>query len=171
MALLQDRVIIETDIYHTCPTATQRGVVLTEGTSGSGVGIGDSAGVADFPGGSTSASPSGYRVAGLLLNDMVNIDLTRYHLNFQKDEVQVGNRCTLLRKGRVTTNAIAGGVTPVVGDAAYLTTAGNLTNTKSTTGGLAATPKVGEFRTGLDENGYATVDVQLPNTVNTDVKP
>jgi hypothetical protein len=156
MALKGERVILETDITLTCQSATNRGVVLCYKTSGSGVNLGESAGAADL-----MANPSGFVPAGLLLGDVVNIDLTRYHLNFHKDEVQVGMRVNLLRKGRVTIDGISG--TPAVGDTAYLTTNGNLTNTLSATGGLKATPKVGQFQSIKDENGFATVDINLPN--------
>lgn len=155
MALKPDRVILETDIRRTCPTAATRGVVLVRTTSGSGVALGDSAGVADL-----KADPSGYKVAGVLLNDMVSIDETRYHKNFHKDEMPLGGRCTLLTKGRVTTNAVTG--TPTEGAVAYLTANGNVTPTVSATGGTAATPKVGKFGSIKDANGYVDLEVNLP---------
>ena len=39
-----------------------------------------------------AAAPSGKVAVGVLLNDMVNIDLTRQHLNQHKDEVQKGGK-------------------------------------------------------------------------------
>lgn len=157
MALKGDRVVLETDITLTCATATARGFVLVHSTSGSGVAIGESAGGADLV-----AAPSGYKVAGLLMNDVVSVDETRYHRNFQKDETLINERCTLLRKGRVTTNALVAGQTPAVGGTAYLGADGKVTATKSTTGGLAATPPVGEFKSIKDENGYVCVEINLP---------
>lgn len=155
MALKGPRVIIETDITFTCQSTTNRGVVLCRTLAGSGVALGNLAGQA-----SLSASPSGLRVAGLLMNDVVNIDPTRQHINFQQDQTLVGQRCTLLRKGRVTTDQISG--SPNDGDTAYLTTNGQLTPTMSATGGLVATPKIGVFDGIKDENGFITVDVNLP---------
>lgn len=155
MALKGNRVILETDITLTCPTATERGVVLCRTTPGSGVALGDLAGAADL-----LANPSGAAVAGLLLNDIVNVDVTRYHLNFHKDERLINQRMSLLKKGRVTTNKVTGA--PTAGQTAYVTASGVLTPTVSATGGVAATPKVGVFAGSLDENGYATVDVNLP---------
>lgn len=155
MALKADRVIIETDITMTCPSAAERGVVLCHSTSGSGIAIGDSAGAANL-----LASPSGSKPAGLLLNDVVSLDETRYHRNRHKDEMLTGERVTLLRKGRVTTNKVTG--TPTVGATAYLTANGVLTPTKSTTGGLVATPAVGEFKSILDADGYVAVEINLP---------
>jgi hypothetical protein len=72
----------------------------------------------------------------------------------------IGERCNLLRKGRVTIDGIVG--TPNPGDTAYVTTNGNLTPTLSATGGLVATPKVGQFASIKDEEGFATVDLNLP---------
>lgn len=155
MALKADRVILEEDITMTCPTAASRGVVLCHSTSGSGVAIGDSAGAADL-----YASASGNKPVGILMCDVVSVDLTRYHINFHKDEVPVGNRVHLLKKGTVTTDKVTG--TPAYNDTAYLTANGVLTPTLSTTGGLVATPKVGQFKGILDENGFVKVDINLP---------
>lgn len=155
MALKGDRVIIETDITLTCESAASRGVILCHKTAGSGVALGDTAGQADL-----IAAPSGYKVAGLLLNDVVDIDETRYHRNWHKQEQKKSERCTLLRKGKVTTNALSG--SPNAGDPAYLTANGQVTPTKSTTGGLVATPPVGEFKSKKDENGYVTIELNLP---------
>ena len=60
------------------------------------------------------------------MNDVVNKDLTRTHLNQHKDEVQKGGKVTILRKGYVVTNAVTG--TPTAGGAAYASpaTAGNV---------------------------------------------
>lgn len=155
MALKGDRVIIETDISLTCESVAERGVILCKHTDGSGAAIGDLAGKADL-----YASASGKKPAGLLMGDVVNVDLTRYKLNQHKDEVPVGNRVTLLRKGSVVTNKVTG--TPAFGDKAYLTSNGVLTPTLSSTGGLVATPLIGEFKGGLDEAGYVKVDINLP---------
>lgn len=155
MALKGDRVIVETDIKLTCEAVAERGVVLVHDTSGSGVALGDRSGKATL-----AVDPSGAKVAGVLLNDVVNIDQTRFHRNFHKDETQVGEPCTLLKKGTVTSNKISG--TPTVGATAYLTANGQFTPTMSATGGLVATPKVGQFASIKDENGYATIDVNLP---------
>ncbi len=154
MALKGPRVILETEITLTCESVASRGVVLVHVTSGSGVALGASAGEADL-----KANPSGYKIAGLLMNDVVSTDQTRYHHNFHKDETQTGERCTLLRKGRVTTDKIIG--TPAVDDIAYLTSSGNLTPTIGA-GGLVATPKVGKFVSIKDEAGFVTVDLNLP---------
>jgi len=93
---------------------------------------------------------------------MVNIDLTRQHLNQHKDEVQKGGKVTLLYKGFVVTNSLEG--TPAGGDLAYLGHSGKLaspTAAASISGGSAN--KVGRFISDVDQNGYAKVYIDLPN--------
>lgn len=157
MALKGQRVLLETDITMTCASVTNRGPILMMLTSGSGVVLGDSAGSAQL-----ANSPSGLTVAGLLLNDVVNIDQTRYHRNFQKDETLINERCNILRKGRVTTDQVVPGVSPTVGQTAYVAASGLLTNVFDAGGGIVATPKIGQFRGTKDEVGFVTVDVALP---------
>lgn len=158
MALKGERVEIETDITRTLSSATERGVVVCVGTGGSGVALGDRAGTAALV--ASMATSSGSIPAGLLMNDVVSVDETRYHRNFHKDEHKTGERCRLLRKGRVTTNKVTG--TPADGGIAYVTDNGVLTPTKHATGGVAVTPPVGRFAGKLDEDGYVTVDINLP---------
>jgi hypothetical protein len=155
MALKPDRTVLETDIKKTCLSITERGVVLVQSGSGSGVAMGGSRGtVLCVP------NPSGHKVAGLLMGDVVDVDESRFFRNPHKDEVPSGYPVCLLRKGNVTTNKIIG--TPSVGAVAYLSSSGNLTPTKHPTGGTAATPAVGEFKSILDADGYAEVDINLP---------
>ena len=98
---------------------------------------------------STSAAP-----LGILLNDVVDKDLTRTHLNQYKDEVQKGGKVTILRKGYVVTNNVTG--SPSAGDTAYQceTTAGNVAT--------SGTNVVGSFLSSEDSDGYAKVEVNLP---------
>jgi hypothetical protein len=98
---------------------------------------------------------SGTKPAGLLLNDVVNVDLTRQHINWYRDEVQVGGKVTLLRQGQVVTNMLASGQTPAAGTDAYYDNAGKLTtvSTNST--------KVGRFLGSKDSDGYVKVDINI----------
>lgn len=157
MALKGDHHIIEDDISLTGETATERGVILMYQTAGSGIALGDSRGQAYL-----AADPSGLKVAGLLFDDVVDVDLTIYQMNWHKDEVKKGNPVCLVRKGRVTTNKILAGQTPTAGSVAYVTTSGQLTPTVSATGGVTATPPVGKFHSSKDADGYATVDINIP---------
>ena len=106
-----------------------------------------------------AAVASGNTPAGLLLNDVVNKDLSRTQLNFQKDELQLGGKVTLLKKGWVVSNRITSGQTPSVTSKAYLNATGDLTPTD---GGSIATPLVGKFLSSKDEDGYAKVSIDLP---------
>lgn len=144
-----------TDITKINVSAATRGVILCHYTSGSGAGIGDTAGSV-----SKSASASGAKVAGLLLNDQVSLDETLYERSRQKDVMLVNERCTLGRQGTWYTDEISG--SPAVGDTAYLTANGQVTPTMSATGGLVATPKVGQFSTIKNENGFAGLELNLP---------
>jgi hypothetical protein len=150
-----ERVIIEDDITLSCDSVTLRGVGLVYNKQGSGVALGDRAGSVLL-----AANPSGQRVAGILLNDVVNIDETRYHRNFHKDETMVNAPCRLLKKGRLTLDNIIGN--PMPGDTAYLDSSGNFTPTPHPTGGLVARPKVGAFASRKDESGFAAIDFNLP---------
>ena len=164
MALKGDRREIEVDVSFFNNDVAERGLVLVYGpgggsgtglTAGSGIALDDANQVA-----SVAANPSGLTPAGLLLNNQVSIDQTSQHINYQRDEMIVGGKCSLMRRGWVVTNKITG--TPVGGNKAYLGANGNLTPTKSATGGTAATPLVGEFMSSIDQDGYAKVEVNLP---------
>jgi hypothetical protein len=155
MALKGDRHVIEDDISMTCETAASRGVGLVLKTSGSGVALGDRRNKAEL-----IANPSGKVFVGILMNDVVDVDTTRYHLNFHKDEMKKGEPCTLMRKGWVITDKVTG--TPTVGATAYLTTNGVFTPTVSSDGGTAATPKAGRFESIKDEDGYVKISVNVP---------
>ena len=99
------------------------------------------------------------RPVGLLLNDVVNKDLTRTHLNQHKDEVQKGGKVTVLRKGYVVTSNLTG--TPAAGDPAYAchVTAGNI---RPDSPGSSGVLQIGRFLSSKDEDGYAKVEVNLP---------
>jgi hypothetical protein len=151
MALKPDRVEAYTDISFFMNTTGERGGVVVHSTSGVGASMDDAGAVVAYP----TGSPSGTVPAGLLLNDVVNYDLTRQHINWHRDEVQVGSKVTLLRKGQVTTNRVATGVTPVAGNDAYYDGTGRFTTV--TTNSV----KVGKFLSGLDSDGYVKVDVNI----------
>lgn len=155
MALLGDRYEIETDISFKCANTGAAGVGVVVTTSGSGVNLGDSAGVVSVP-----TNPSGYVFAGILTHEVANIDETQFHRNWQKEQQLINERVCLGVKGRWSTNLITG--TPAVGDTAYLTTNGYFTPTVSATGGTVATPKAGKFRSIKDQNGYAEIEFNLP---------
>jgi hypothetical protein len=155
MALKSDRYELQTDIsfFYNAGTATRGGVVV-HGTAGSGAAMDQGVNLVTY-----AAVTAASRPVGILLNDVVNKDLTRTHLNQHKDEVQKGGKVTVLRKGYVVTNSLTG--TPVAGDPAYAchVTAGNLRNDSP---GSSGTLMVGRFLSSKDEDGYAKVEVNLP---------
>jgi len=154
MALKPDRWEFKTDISYFCPSVTERGVILVAGSSGSGVALDQTAATAVLPG---TGSVAGLKPLGLLLNDMVDVNPTRSHVNFLRNEMNKGGKCTLLQQGWVVTNMLVTGITPVAGDGAYLAPSGRITN-------VAGTPRVGTFLSGKDERGFAKVDLNLPTT-------
>lgn len=154
MALKPDRSIESTEITLVCNDVIVKGAVLVYGTgtttSASGAGV-YTPGAAEF-----AASSSGRIPAGLSLANFVNIDQTRQKRNFHKDEQIVGEKVPLVRRGWVITDQIAA-VTIAAGDTAYLGASGLLTNSSA-----GSAPKVGQFATKKDADGYAKVHVHLP---------
>ena len=91
MALKPDRIEDYVDVSFFMNSVAERGGVAVHVTSGSGVSMDDASAVVAY-----AASQSGTVPAGLLLNDVVNLDLTRQHINWHRDEVQVGSKVALL---------------------------------------------------------------------------
>ncbi len=158
MALKGNRVVEVSDIVMTMNDVAEPGVVLCFETAGSGIALGDSAGTTQL-----AANPSGLKVHGVLLQNFVDIDQTRYHRNWHKDEQVIGEKANVMTKGWCVTNKLVSGGAPSLGDKAYLTANGEVTPTVSSTGGVAATPLVGRFLGSKDESGYVKLEVNLPN--------
>ena len=160
MALKTDRSVLDTDISFFMNEAATRGGIASVSTGGSGAAMDQGEALVTY-----AALPSGKVPVGLLLNDMVNIDLTRQHLNQHKDEVQKGGKVTLLRKGYVVTDNIQG--SPSAGDPAYVAHSGNLAASdlsNDDTDADGSTRLVGRFLSSKDQDGYAKVYIDLPNT-------
>jgi len=155
MALKSDRYELQTDIsfFYNEGTATRGGVVVHD-TAGSGAAMDQGVNLVKY-----AAVTAASRPVGILLNDVVNKDLTRTHLNQYKDEVQKGGKVTVLRKGYVVTNSLTGSVN--AGDPAYAchVNAGNL---RADSPGSSGVLQVGRFFSSKDEDGYAKVEVNLP---------
>jgi hypothetical protein len=152
MALKPDRVESYTDVSFFMNTVGDRGgVVVYSGNGGVGSSMDDADAVVAYPAG----TPSGTAPAGVLLNDVVNLDLTRQHINYSKDEVQKGGKVALLRRGSVVTNMVAAGQTPSAGDAAYYDGDGNFTTLSTNS------VKVGAFLSQVDSDGYVKVDINI----------
>jgi cAMP phosphodiesterase len=156
MALKSDRYELQTDIsfFYNEGVATRGGVVVHD-TAGSGAAMDQGVNLVKY-----AAVTAASRPVGILLNDVVNKDLTRTHLNQYKDEVQKGGKVTVLRKGYVVTNSITS-ASVSAGDPAYAchVNAGNL---RIDSPGSSGVLQVGRFLSSKDEDGYAKVEVNLP---------
>jgi len=152
MALKGDRQELETSIRHFMDEVATRGGVAVINTAASGAAMDNSVQLVTY-----AADASGSAPVGILLTDMVNLNLTRTHINQHKDEVQKGNKVTLLKKGWVTTDYIQAGKTPAAGDTCYVGASGFLSNTQD-----EGNFPIGEFDTLKDEDGFAVVNVNLP---------
>lgn len=154
MALKPDRVIEMSSVHGTLSDVASKGVVLAYSTGGSGAVLGDNKQVYTL-----SASASGVKVAGVLLQDVVNIDQTRYTRNMSKEEAVIGDFVDVATKGWVLTTKYTG--TPTHHAPAYLTANGVVTPTVSSTGGTVATPFVGYFGGAPDEDGYVKLEFDI----------
>lgn len=159
MALKSDRNELQTDISFFMNEAATRGGVVSMSTGGSGAAMDQGAALVTY------TAASGKAPLGILLNDMVNLDLTRQHINQHKDEIQKGGKVTILRKGYVVTNSLSCATGPAAGEPAFITFSGNIANsgTISDDSGTANTP-IGIFLSSKDEDDYAKIEVDLPGT-------
>ena len=159
MALKADRHEFQTDIsfFYNDSTAVTRGGVVIHDTAGSGAAMDQGVNLVKY-----DTCTVGTEIpVGILLNDVVDKDLTRTHLNQYKDEVQRGGKVTILRKGWVVTNLITG--TPAAGGLAFAddAVAGYIAvdaYSAASSGNLC----IGRFLSTKDEDGYAKVEVNLP---------
>ena len=146
MALKPDRVEHLTDLSFFMDEIATRGQIVTHSSDGSGASMDDANAKV------IKATATGQNPAGLLLNDVVDIDLTRQHINFAKDEVQKGGKVLLLRRGTVVTDNVAG--TPAAGAKAYFTSDAKITS-------AAGSVQIGRFLSAEDADGYAKVEINI----------
>lgn len=161
MALKADRYEESTDIsfFYNAGTATRGGVVVLDDQGlASGAALDQGENLVRYSGVANDGSD---RPIGILLNDVVNKDLTRTHLNQYKDEVQKGGKVTVLTRGWVVTNNITG--TPKAGDVAYASTTAGEIATVAGTAAASGSYALGRFMSRKDADGYAKVYVNLPN--------
>ena len=151
MALRPDRNEHLTDLSFFMNETAERGIIVVHSTGGSGAAMDDSHAKVIAP----ATTVSGKNPAGLLLNDVVNLDLTRQHINFHKDEVQQGNKVLLLRRGTVVTDQISG--TPTVGAKAYFVVGGTISASNQD----SVSTQVGRFLSVKDADGYAKVEINI----------
>lgn len=157
MALKGARHEMQTDMSSICNDVVVKGAMLcwNRTPGGSGINLDDANNIVKLVAGVTS----GNMVAGMTLTNTVNIDTTRQHVNFHKDEVVIGSHVTLLRQGWVVTDQLLASTSPLAGDKAFVAHSGLLTNFGG--GGSFAGP-VGEFMGAKDPDGFVKVAVHLP---------
>jgi hypothetical protein len=155
MALKPDRVEHLTDLSFFMNETGERGVIVIHNTTGSGASMDDAAATVEIP--DTAAEASG-DPAGLLLNDVVNLDLTRQHLNYHQDEVQQGGKVLLLRRGTVVTDKYSG--TPEAGEPAYFWIGGVLVADSDKLANNSPT-QVGRFLSKPNSDGYVKVEINI----------
>ena len=156
MALKGDRHELETDISFFMNETGVRGMFVALSTAGSGSAMDDSSSLV-----TVAATASGSYAIGCLLNDVVNIDLTRQHLNWHKDEVQKGSKVTLLKRGWIVTDQVAAGTTPSAGRPAYLADAGLVSPDRAGSANAKYADTVGQFLSTKDADGYVKVEVGI----------
>jgi hypothetical protein len=136
-------------------TTAERGGIAVINTAGSGVAVDNSSAVVTY-----AADPSGMRPLGVLMQDIVNYDLTVRDANIHKQEVQTGGKVTVRDLCVVVTDRIFPGATPSAGDTAYVTQSGYITDIVHAQG-VVNTPKVGNFIGTADEDGYIKVQINV----------
>lgn len=154
MALKADRQIDSVELGFFINETADGGEVLSHSTTGSGIAMDPSVNLV-----TAKANSSGGVPVGMLLQEVVNNDLTRVPNNWHKDQANVGDKVTLVRKGWLVTNKLTGTIT--AGDA-VLSSSGTLAS-KATDGthNEVANPTVGRFVSVADEAGYAKVYIDL----------
>lgn len=153
MALKMDRQIDAYELRYFLNEVAEPGVVVCVSTAGSGVGMDNTSNVA-----TVKAASSGSKPLGVLLNEFVSVDQTRYPVNWHKDQAATGDKACIASKGWVVTNRL---VAATAGTEAVLVSSGFVTNKTLGTHNEAANPTVGRWRTSADESGYATLYVDL----------
>ena len=156
MALRPDRVEVITDLsFFMNETAERGGIVIHASAGGSGAAMDDALATVETPDTLGEVNAATGSPAGLLLNDVVNIDLTRQHINYMQDEVQQGGKVLLLRRGTVVTDVISG--TPEAGEAAHFYPGGVLCAASDDNSSL----QVGRFLSQPDADGYVKVEINI----------
>ena len=160
MALKPDRVEHLTDLSFFMNETGNRGGIVTFRVSAaaSGAAMDDANAKVGYPTGTSAAEfgTQNQKPAGLLLNDVVNLDLTRQHINYHKDEVQKGSKVLLLQRGTVVTDQISGTPTAAnIGATLYFDQDGKLGV------GANASAPVGRLLSIKDADGYAKVSIDI----------
>lgn len=150
-----DRQVDAVELGYFVNEVQERGAVMCVSTGGSGIALDSPSNVATCK----FNTASGQLPLGLLMNDFVNIDLTRTPINWYKDQAVSGDKATLLTKGWIVTNLVIGN--PVAGQLAVVASGGYVSGIAQPITNVVNFPVVGRFRSGLSEEGYARVNIDL----------
>lgn len=153
MALKGNRQIDHWNIRYFLNETADQGVIVSVSTAGSGVAMDASDNLATVKAASSGALP-----LGVLLDEFVDIDQTKFHINRHKVQANKGDKATVAQKGWVVTDRV---VSATAGKTAVLASSGFVTNKADSGHDEAVNPTVGRFLTDKDENGYATLYVDL----------
>lgn len=161
MALKADRRHVDSDIsFFMSEVAERGGIVSISATSSSGAAMDQAEATVSYV-----ANPSGIKPLGVLMDDMVNLDLTRQKLNPYKQEVQLGGKVSVWPKGVVVTDFVYPGHTPTPGQLAYVGHSGYIAASNVATDHTDTTGVrhlVGRWLSKKNEDGFAKVEINLP---------
>ena len=149
MALRPTRNEFLTDLSFFMNETSERGVMCVASTQGSGAAMDQSEAAVKV------ASAVGDKPVGLLLNDVVDLGLTRQHINYDQDEMQKGGKVLLLRAGFVVTDQISGAIT--LGDAAHFVDDGRFCSAAAS----SHSAQVGRWLSKKDSDGYAKLQINI----------
>ena len=149
MALRPTRNEFLTDLSFFMNETSERGVMCVASTQGSGAAMDQSEAAVKV------ASNVADKPVGLLLNDVVNLDLTRQHINYAQDEMQKGGKVLLLRAGFVVTDQISGAIT--LGEAAHFVDDGRFCSATAS----SHSAQVGRWLSKKDSDGYAKIQINI----------
>jgi len=161
MALKGDRQYVMSDISCFMNSAAERGRIVSFVGTGAGVSMDQAVNTVAY-----SATLSGVIPAGMLVQDVKgDLDLTKHHINFFKDEVPVGSKVAIVNIGEFTTNMVYPGHSPVPGGYAYLGHSGYIAASDVAvdhSDPTGVSRRVGRWATSKDEDGFARVKVNIP---------
>lgn len=149
MALRPTRNEFLTDLSFFMNETAERGLLCVFDSQGSGAAMDQSEASVKV------ASALSDKPVGLLLNDVVNLDLTRQHINYDKDEMQKGGKVLLLRHGFVVTDQISGSIT--MGERAHFVPGGSFCSYSAS----AHSVHVGRWLSKKDSDGYAKLEINI----------
>jgi len=139
-AMKSDMYVRDTDISFFCDKTTERGKIVEAMPGANGLW--------------NEVRPGRYenRPVGLLLNDVVDIDLSRCHLNWSKFETQRGGKVQIMRCGEAIVRPVNG--KPIPGAPLFYEKDGTLT-TKD------VSIQVGNCLSTRDEDDFVKVQIRI----------